>query len=290
MPSFRVRVRGTEIDLPVGELTMGRGADCFLRIDDDLVSRRHARLLVTVDTVTIEDLGSRNGSRVNGERLQAPVTLKVGDTFEVGTQAFLLLAGGSGDISRTMLPHRACRICGRLIESVSRMCQHCGALQSLSGSTSPPLIATTGEFEDRGEVPSVATGLGVVSTLGDKLLALGRIEEAERMLAPRLREILDRARAGDLDEGLANDALRRGLRLAIITGRDEWYSWCFSVARFARTRFDARTVDELHTNMMVHKPACGAALLEYFNAQAGQDADTLLYRRRLDALLRFCRA
>mgnify|MGYP000971255928 CR=1 FL=1 len=151
MPSYRVRVRGTEIDLPVGELVMGRGADCFLRIDDDLVSRRHARLIVTADTVVFEELGSRNGSRVNGERLEGQITLKVGDSFEVGTQSFMLLAGDTRDISHTMLPHRPCRSCGRLIESVTRMCLHCGALQSLSGGTAPPVMATTGEFDDKND-------------------------------------------------------------------------------------------------------------------------------------------
>lgn len=291
MQAFRVRVRATEIDLPPGELVLGRGADCFLRIDDDLVSRRHARLIVTADSVTFEDLGSRNGSKVNGERAQGQMQLKTGDTFEVGAQQFLLLAGDSRDISRTMLPHRPCRGCGQLIEVGAKTCAHCGVQQSFSGTTAPPLLATTGEFEDRADMPSFGSGLGAVSTLGDKLLSLGRTEEAERMLGPKLREVVERARVtGQVDEKVAVEALRRGLRLAVMTGRDEWYGWCFTLARLARTRFDARTMDELHANMMVHKPACANALLEYFTSQAGQDPETQLYRRRLDALMRFCRA
>ena len=51
--------------LPVtGELTLGRGDDCDVPINDASVSRRHARIVVTASTLTIEDLGSGNGTRI----------------------------------------------------------------------------------------------------------------------------------------------------------------------------------------------------------------------------------
>ena len=70
MPRFRLRFHTTEIDLPVGEVIIGRALECFIRLDDAMVSRRHARLLVTDDLVTIEDLGSRNGVTVNSQALR----------------------------------------------------------------------------------------------------------------------------------------------------------------------------------------------------------------------------
>jgi len=58
--------RSELIDLAVGqEVTLGRGADCRVRIDDARVSRRHARISHLSDGVLLEDFGSRNGTRVN---------------------------------------------------------------------------------------------------------------------------------------------------------------------------------------------------------------------------------
>ena len=132
MPGFRVRVRNTEIDLPAGELIIGRAPECFLRIDDDLVSRRHARLLVSDTEVTFSDLGSRNGSKVNGVAIEGTVVLAVGDSFEVGSQAFQFLAAISGPDragTATMMPYRACRSCRLLLDTKANVCPHCGASQ-----------------------------------------------------------------------------------------------------------------------------------------------------------------
>ena len=53
---------------PSGEVIIGRGAEADLRIDTPSVSRRHARLIVESESVRLSDLGSRNGTRVNGEQ------------------------------------------------------------------------------------------------------------------------------------------------------------------------------------------------------------------------------
>jgi two-component system, NtrC family, response regulator AtoC len=72
-------------DLPAaGEVVVGRAADATLRLDDDSVSRQHARLAVTQLVVTATDLGSANGTCVNGERLEAPRLLAPGDIVEIG--------------------------------------------------------------------------------------------------------------------------------------------------------------------------------------------------------------
>ena len=287
MPTFRLRVRTTEIDLPVGELTIGRGSECFLRIDDDLVSRRHARLLVSEEGVTLEDLASRNGSRVNGIKSTAPASLKVGDTFEVGTQTFQLLAGaGRRDrvSSKTMLPHRACRACQLLIELSAARCPHCGASQR------EDTVHDTNEFDEAPpQTQAFASSFQLVTGLGDKLLALGRIEEAERMIGPRLKDVLQRARDGEpIDQRVVEEAMRRGVKLATSLGRNDWYNWMFDFARFSGVRLPAPLIDELHARMMVHKPAAAESLMFYFAAQEGDDAETSLHRKRLEALLRFC--
>lgn len=61
--------RTVRFELSVGELVLGSQADCEVRLADASVSRRHALLRVTHETVCVEDLGSRNGIRRGGERL-----------------------------------------------------------------------------------------------------------------------------------------------------------------------------------------------------------------------------
>lgn len=70
------------------ELLLGRDVDAHVRYDletDDLVSRRHASIAGSADTgFVLRDLGSRNGTWVNGERADVPVALKAGDVVQLG--------------------------------------------------------------------------------------------------------------------------------------------------------------------------------------------------------------
>jgi pSer/pThr/pTyr-binding forkhead associated (FHA) protein len=66
-----------------------------LAIDDDEISRRHAILRVERDRLTIEDLSSTNGTRVNGDRIAGVVELGDGDTVQVGRTTFQVAADRS---------------------------------------------------------------------------------------------------------------------------------------------------------------------------------------------------
>jgi class 3 adenylate cyclase len=67
------------------QLTVGRGEDAGLLIDDPEISRAHAVLASTGDGLEIEDLGSLNGTWVNGERITNAMSLAPGDMIKVGT-------------------------------------------------------------------------------------------------------------------------------------------------------------------------------------------------------------
>jgi class 3 adenylate cyclase/ABC-type transport system involved in cytochrome c biogenesis ATPase subunit len=71
------------------QLVTGRvGADADLTIDDPLISRRHAVIRLAAGVLEIEDLGSLNGTWVNGERLEAPRGLSAGDVVQFGGVSF----------------------------------------------------------------------------------------------------------------------------------------------------------------------------------------------------------
>ncbi len=94
------------VPLPQGKFLIGREQDCHLRPNSELVSRHHA--VVTSDEfgIRVRDLGSTNGTFVNGERIEKQVELKAGDKLVVGSLNFELVvhqaapvpvaAGGDG--------------------------------------------------------------------------------------------------------------------------------------------------------------------------------------------------
>lgn len=75
---------GRSHPLPYGEHVVGRGGRVSVRLDHEDVSRQHARLEVGPEGVVVHDLGSKNGVRVAGQRLRAPVTLGHDDGFSLG--------------------------------------------------------------------------------------------------------------------------------------------------------------------------------------------------------------
>jgi pSer/pThr/pTyr-binding forkhead associated (FHA) protein len=75
---------GLTADLAGGMIMIGRGADCQLILEDDYVSTRHARVVSTPNGIYVEDLGSTNGTYVNGQRITAPTTITLADSVRIG--------------------------------------------------------------------------------------------------------------------------------------------------------------------------------------------------------------
>jgi two-component system cell cycle response regulator len=67
-----------------GNVNIGRSPQAELRLDDDGISRNHARIRHEASKLWVEDLESRNGTFLNGERLKQPVELRDGDKIQVG--------------------------------------------------------------------------------------------------------------------------------------------------------------------------------------------------------------
>jgi pSer/pThr/pTyr-binding forkhead associated (FHA) protein len=86
-----------EIAVTKEEFLIGRGADCDLRLRVSAISRHHCLLRVRPGEVTLADLGSANGTFVNGQRVRSQAALSHGDEIGVGDFRFTLaLQGVSG--------------------------------------------------------------------------------------------------------------------------------------------------------------------------------------------------
>src|SRR5688572_2981931 len=73
-----------EFPIPGAKYLIGRAPDCDIRLGDPLVSARHALITHNDDGYRIEDLASRNGTRVNGERIEGKTPIQPGDRIELG--------------------------------------------------------------------------------------------------------------------------------------------------------------------------------------------------------------
>jgi S1-C subfamily serine protease len=79
---------GKEVALEGDAVVIGREPDCDLVLDDDEVSRHHAEIRRTAGGAEIRDLGSRNGTWVDGTRISGPTPLRGGETVKVGRTSF----------------------------------------------------------------------------------------------------------------------------------------------------------------------------------------------------------
>ena len=94
------KYQGGEFPLPNNkEIVVGRSSELDMVLVEDMVSRRHAKLTVTGDQIFIQDLGSTNGTFVNGEKIKR-ARLQEGDRILIGTSIIKLVAaegGAAGD-------------------------------------------------------------------------------------------------------------------------------------------------------------------------------------------------
>jgi S1-C subfamily serine protease len=86
--------QGRAADVAGDRFLVGRGSDCELTLADGEASRRHALLRPQADgSVVLEDLGSTNGTFVNGRRINGPVTLRGGERVRIGDTELNFLDG-----------------------------------------------------------------------------------------------------------------------------------------------------------------------------------------------------
>jgi len=212
----RLRFLLHEIDLPKGVFVIGRSAGCHLTVDDPLISRSHAKITVTDDQITVEDLGSRNGVRVNGRLISGVVPIGDGTRLRVGTQEMILrrvedaLIAPRRNRSTGFMVH--CTSCGVPFSTDDPACPNCGHADSVEETT------TTTEQ---------AWSLELLIETMRRAEALNRTQDLERLLV-QAREIVEKP-------GLAMDRRRldqladTAVRMASDSGSLEWVVWALGL-------------------------------------------------------------
>lgn len=271
-----------DLAMAVGTFLIGRGADCQLALDDVLVSRRHAAIQVADDdSAVLEDLGSRNGVFLNGVRVEKSAKLQDGDLIRIGSQDICFYHVGDGDEHPTSAP-RALRVTMQAIPAADLAAvralieaEATSAPNSRPAPVSRPAVSSRRmptstpsllihdlspvDPDDPEESTTIAssplglggagrmvTGLKIIGSVADKALALGRAEEAERILHRSLMDVQARAGKGEVDTELAERAAGYAVRLANATGRGSWIDYVFQLYTSLRTVLPARLVDELY--------------------------------------------
>lgn len=212
-----LRYHGKDIELPTGEFVIGRAANCQLSLDDPLVSRNHATLTVTVEAVVLADLGSRNGVRVNGDRIDGKRNLSHGDQIAIGSQDMVLM-------SRRELA------ADTLIQAPTQR----------------------------------AATFGLLGILADKALAMGRGEEAEKLLFEQLDQLLvDAQRGVNVSPETLERAADYALKLSQTTANGRWVDYIFRLHAACGKMCPGPVVDELYTVMRKVKAVNLTVLRDY---------------------------
>ena len=99
---------GREVHLREGETIIGRDHLAGIRIPSESISRRHARIVVAERAATLEDLGSKNGTWLRGEKIGEPKALEDGDSIRLGSVTFTLrIVSGDGSTATEIGPSPA---------------------------------------------------------------------------------------------------------------------------------------------------------------------------------------
>jgi DNA-binding winged helix-turn-helix (wHTH) protein len=97
----RVILGRRQIDLAPGENVLGRAPEATVWVDHESVSRRHARILVSGEGATLEDLGSKNGTFIARRRVERAAALADGDEIFLGSALLVFRAVRSGSTKTT---------------------------------------------------------------------------------------------------------------------------------------------------------------------------------------------
>ena len=252
VPRYRLRYQSTDLELPPWEFVIGRSSSCSLALDDGLVSRRHVVLHVARRELQLEDLGSRNGVAVNGERVQGRRVLKHLDRLQIGSQELLVLESASSDAAAT-LQLSNCWKCGQLNDHSGGRCAHCNAILGVETATIAERrvlldVPNVGEFDAQLDEPTnVASSFQLLKAIADKALAMGRFDEAERILSVSLSRVkADAHRTKTLNANTRLEGTDFAMRLMDGPKAEHWMTWVLELHIDLELVLEKNTIASLH--------------------------------------------
>jgi pSer/pThr/pTyr-binding forkhead associated (FHA) protein len=276
--AFRLRYQQHDLELTAGTFAIGRSAACQLSVDDPLVSRRHALFTVAADTVEVEDLGSRNGVSVNGKKVEGRVRVLPGDKIVIGAQELGLILVAEDEAGP---PPTNARVTRQFMATISQPAGDAWAEDAETTRIARPNL----DAVDESSVVKRMAGLRVLGSIAEKALAMGRAEEAERVLAAPLADVLDATRkTRATPPAIAEQATRFAAKLATATGKGAWVDYAVEIYTALQRPAPAAVVDELYaacrkvTNVDIAKVKAYVEVLRELLPTLGP-ADRFLFQR-----------
>ncbi|MDB4973850.1 MAG: Adenylate cyclase [Myxococcaceae bacterium] len=183
---FRIRVGSEQIALPVGVSLIGRDATCCrVTIYDTLISRKHARLQCDGEQATIEDLGSRNGTRLNTVPISGPHAVRDGDRIGIGSYELVVsvvdLRESDWDAPTGLI--RVCPDCQVPYSASAGVCPQCGSTAEGRGGHARGDDTTRGRWS-----------LGMLVEMLGKSMLTNRVSEAEKLMRQAVNIVSDQLR------------------------------------------------------------------------------------------------
>jgi hypothetical protein len=258
----RLRFLLQEIDLPTGVTAIGRSPECQVTIEDPLVSRRHAEIVIDETGAWVRDLASRNGIRVNGRMVSGPTGLADGDRIRIGTQELVFCevdAAAHSPSGKTTGFLRHCGRCRLPYPEELVQCPACGAEEPVDEST------ITGQLGS--EAAQRAWSLQLLVEVLEKAVAMGRASEALRAHARASAVIDERVASGEpVDAALLATAALASLRAAQLSREAGPAVWALGLYTRTARMPTAEVAAEVARALLLHRDALRAPLQELLQA------------------------
>ena len=278
---FRLRHQEHDLALPDGDFLVGRTEECDLPLEGDpSVSRRHAVFHVTSDEIVVEDLGSRNGVRLNGQRIIGRAKVRPGDKVHVGSQELHVIAVGDV-LAATLAAAKA-----PTAQQVARVALKRVAHDALDVEHVDTKVTSVADAfgDDLGGIKKLEA-LRVLGSVAEKALTMGRADEAERILATPMGDVLAASRSKKaLYAPLAEHAACVAAKLASATGKGAWVDYAIEIYATLERPAPAIVIDELLGALRRVSTADLGRLKAYVEAMRRQlpsfgPADRFLFQR-----------
>jgi hypothetical protein len=263
---FKLRIGEQEIWLPSGRFVIGRSSRCQIVLDDPLVSRRHAEMIVEPEAATVADLNSINGVRVNGEPLCGePRLLEDGDHIVLGGRELVFVRATHDD-----RPHPP-------------------AGDTLSGLD--PVVPAEGDVDESSAETARADVWEILGTAADCALDKGRSGDAQGLLTQLLMAVLRDTKAGlAMDPRTSVRAMEFAMRLATATGSGTWFDYVVDVLYYSRRLPMPWLIEEMSALLMkldaVDIPRLGRLVSSLETLASDEPAEQKLLRAAAQLLTR----